>query len=429
MKLYSRDTQTQVKHMILTQYLDTWCGIIFNPKMRYLAKQRLSSGQRFDPHFVYVDCFSSIGRYAGDKHRSSDMVEGSPIIGIRALDRLVESTRKDEIPIRVNSILIEKDRKIYQGLLETLSIYEYANRVRETNDFACLRPGEIAVLNADATKLVEKLVGYTTSGFTWAFYLLDPYGAGIPYDFVCPIVRQEHHDVMINFIYEDLSRKAGMARSDKVGAQQRQQVENWTAVFGNEEWKNTEQEVRQAMHQATDSSDNEESKRVERALVDRYNHVLRRMDPTLAVKLVDLQFPEKERTMFYLFLTTHDPTGALSLNKTLYNAKLWEQEIRSVRRLSKEMEETGQMAFFSAQEHLAEPTAPPRPTNDVIASDILKRFSGKIATRREVYRELVNEEYFPEEIDKALGLLKKRNKAHFEGSLSHDKPPIQFSKS
>ena len=35
MTLYPRDTQTQVKHMILTKYLDTWGGIcIAQPDLR-----------------------------------------------------------------------------------------------------------------------------------------------------------------------------------------------------------------------------------------------------------------------------------------------------------------------------------------------------------------------------------------------------------
>ena len=148
------------------------------------------------------------------------------------------------------------------------------------------------------------------------------------------------------------------------------------------------------------------------------------MDSRLTVKLVDLQFPDRARTIFYLFLTTHDPTGALSLNKILYNAKLWEQEIRSVRRFSREIE-TGQMAFFSAQEHLAEPTAPPRPLAETVAAEILSRFSNKSATRRAVYRELAAEEYFREELDKALNLLRRQGKAQFEGTLTNDKI-IQF---
>jgi three-Cys-motif partner protein len=285
MALYPRDTQTQVKHMILTKYLDTWGGIILNPNMRRLGKQRLNSGRRFDPHFVYVDCFSSAGRYAGDRHRSNEIVAGSPIIGIQALDKLMSSAQADGIPIRVNSILIEKDRRTYQGLQETLTAYNYADRVRETDDFASLKPGEIAILNVDATKMVDKLVTYTISDYTWAFYLLDPYGAGIPYDFVHPIVGQERHDVMINFIYEDLNRKAGMARSDKVTAPQRQQVDSWTAVFGDENWKDIEQMVRRNpwdLHSG-EIADDEVPKRVERALVDHYKSVLKRMDSRLTV--------------------------------------------------------------------------------------------------------------------------------------------------
>ncbi len=431
MTLNPRDTQTQVKHMILTKYLDTWGGIILNPNMRRRGIQRLNSGQKFDPHFVYVDCFSSVGRYAGDKHRSSDIVPGSPIIGVQALDKLVSSAQADGIPIRVNSILIEKDRKTYLSLQETLSAYNYANRVKETDDFASLKPGEIAIHNGDATKMVDKLVAYTTLGYTWAFYLLDPYGAGIPYEFVRPIVGQERHDVMINFIYEDLNRKAGMARSEKVGAQQRQQVDSWTAVFGGENWKDIEQmarqphwDPRQGLHSGP-IADDEVPKRVERALVDHYKSVLKSMDSRLTVKLVDLQFPDKARTIFYLFLTTHDPTGALSLNKILYNAKLWDQEIRSVRRFSREIE-TGQMAFFSAQEHLAEPTSPPRPKIETVSAEIYSRFSHKSTTRREVYRELADEEYFREELDKALNLLRRQGKAQFEDTLTNDKI-IQFA--
>jgi three-Cys-motif partner protein len=443
MNLLPRDTQTQIKHMILAEYLDTWGGIILNPKMRYLGKQRLNSGRKFEPHFVYVDCFSSVGRYSGDKHRSRDVVRGSPIIGIQALDKLMHSAQEDGVPIKINAILIEKDKKIYEGLQETLSAYNYAGRVRETNDFAGLKPGEVAILNADATKVVDKLVAYTTTGFTWAFYLLDPYGAGIPYDFVRPIVCQEHHDVMINFIYEDLNRKAGMARSEKVGAQQRQQVDNWTAVFGDATWKDIEQMVRRNPWDArwniiSDEpqeqddrfghaiTEGEVAKRVESALVEHYKSVLKGMDPRLTVKLVDLQFPDKERTIFYLFLTTHDPTGALSLNKTLYDAKLWEYQIRNVRRLSKEIEETGQLTLFPVQEHMAEPKSPPRPTTDEIAAAVFDCFRGKTVTQREVFRELADTEYFQAEISKALRHLKQQGKAQFQGNLSHDKPPIKF---
>jgi three-Cys-motif partner protein len=421
MELKPRDTQTAIKHQILSRYLDKWAGIILNPKKRASAKQY---GQRSDLHFVYVDCFSYLGRYAGDKYRSDETVFGSPIIGIQSLDKLAKSAKSDGLDIRVNAILIEKSPEVFDGLLETLSLAGLSSRVRKTIQFEQLKPGEIAVVNHDSTALAKELVNYTTLGHTWAFYLLDPWGADIPYSFVQSIVNQKHHDVMINFMYQDLNRKGGMTRSSKIGPQQKQQIDNWTAVFGDEDWKKVEQQTRYAI---TSIAPEETSKHVERALVEHYEGKLKKMDSQLTVKLVDLQFPERDRTMFYLFLTTHDPTGALSLNKILYDAKLWEYKMRDARRQSKETEQTGQMSWFALMGESVLPNPPARVDVEDIASDILRRFKGQTATRREIYQELADEEYFAEEIAKALTLLKRNGKAQFEGALSHDKPPIQFS--
>ena len=84
-ELKPRNTQTRVKHEILSRYLDTWGGIIVGG----LTKAR----KPLDWHFVYVDCFSYLGKYPGEKedtyhHRESE-VDGSPLIGIKALDRLL----------------------------------------------------------------------------------------------------------------------------------------------------------------------------------------------------------------------------------------------------------------------------------------------------------------------------------------------------
>jgi hypothetical protein len=52
-ELEPRNTQTRVKHEILSRYLDTWGGIIVGG----LTKAR----KPLDWHFVYVDCFSYLG--------------------------------------------------------------------------------------------------------------------------------------------------------------------------------------------------------------------------------------------------------------------------------------------------------------------------------------------------------------------------------
>ena len=49
----------------------------------------------------------------------------------------------------------------------------------------------------------------------------------------------------------------------------------------------------------------------------------------------------------------------------------------------------------------------------------MERFAGKKATRKNVYKELANTLYFPEEIDKALRYLRRIEQAEFDGDPRH----------
>jgi three-Cys-motif partner protein len=232
--LQPRNTQTRVKHEILSRYLDAWGGIIVGG----LTKARKMS----EWHFVYVDCFSYLGKYSGEKedtyHNRNSEVDGSPLIGIKALDRLLDHAQeKMGVKIRVNSILIEKDKNTYQGLLANLQRAGYGQRLKETQDFSTLKNGQIATINNDATLLANDLVVYTAHPDTWAFYLIDPRGpSGIPFDFVKMIVSRDHHDVMINFIYEDLLRKTGMCLKEDSSLSEKQLVDHWSRAFGGDWW-------------------------------------------------------------------------------------------------------------------------------------------------------------------------------------------------
>ena len=146
-KLEPRNTQTRVKHEILSSYLDTWGGIIVSGLRNARPRVR---------HFVYVDCFSFLGRYSGEKEeeiqkRESKEVFGSPVIGINALDKLLTHSQKMGVDIQISTILVEKDKKVFGDLKETLQSAGYQNRVEETKDFYKLKNGQIAVVNADAT--------------------------------------------------------------------------------------------------------------------------------------------------------------------------------------------------------------------------------------------------------------------------------------
>jgi len=436
MELQARDTQTKVKHIILSQYLDTWGGIIFN-SLRSSALSKQSHGQKFDIHFVYVDCFAYMGRYACDADEDNGIVYGSPIIGIKSLEKLSETARKAGISIRVNSILIEKDTKAFSGLKETLTNVGLMQRVKETTDFRNLKSGEIAIVNADSTTLAKELVGYTTEKYTWAFYLLDPRGpSGIPYDFVRAIVSQDRHDVMINLIYLDLLRKSGMLRNPDLDPQHQQLVENWTRAYNDPTWKNIVLELEEHKYfrealmgvplddmEEGDLLDDEQLSQIkEQKLVELYDAKLCEMDPRLVVKLVNLKFSLRERTLFYLFLTTHDPTGALSMNEILYEAKLLEHEMRFRRWYNKvTAPPPGQLSLgLSIEPPKPVRNEPERPAQENIAGDLYTRFSGKTLTRREIYRALAEDLYFASEVDGAIRRLKREGRVRFQGDLSHD---------
>jgi three-Cys-motif partner protein len=411
-ELKPRNTQTRVKHEILSRYLDAWGGIIVGG----LTKARKPS----EWHFVYVDCFASIGKYSGEKEdtyrdpNSGSEVEGSPFIGIKTLDRLLDhAQQKMGVKIRVNTILIEKNKKTYEGLLENLQSAGYGARVKETNRFHSLDPGQIAVVNDDCTLLANNLLLYTARSDTWAFYLIDPWGpSGIPYDFVKRVVSQDHHDVMINFIYEDLLRKTGMCLKENPSPQEKQLVDYWSKAFGGDWWIEVARETllneeltrdfRSAldgipmsdMEEDTPFTDEELAEVKEQTFVSAYRDVLRSMDKNLVTKLVNLRFGDKERTMFYLFLTTHDATGALQLNRILNDAKYLEHELRYRLQIAKKTAPPpGQMTLWTPPADWIKtpaPEKPSRPSIEEIGEFIMTKFSGNQATKKDVYKELAN---------------------------------------
>jgi three-Cys-motif partner protein len=430
-KLEPRNTQTSVKHEILSSYLDTWGGIIVSGLRNARPRVR---------HFVYVDCFSFIGRYSGEKEdeiqkRKPKEIFGSPVIGINALDKLLAHSKKMGVDIRVSTILVEKEKKIFHDLKETLQLAGYQNRFEETKDFFNLNNEQIAVVNADATQIVDELLAYTAQPDTWAFYLLDPYGpSGIPYDFVKKIVSKDKHDVMINFIYEDLLRKTGMCLKENPTSSETQLVEHWTKAFGGEWWKDIARQtllaeednryLRDALGEYGEGiviNPEQLTEVKEQKFVSAYRDVLHSMDKSLVTKLVNLRFGDKERTMFYLFLTTHDPSGALELNRILYEAKYLEYELRYRLNIAKKTAPPANQMFLMPPEEIKVPDYErvPRPSSEEIESYIFKRFCGQKLSRKEVYYELTHTDYFPSEIDKALRHLRSNDKAKFEGSLNH----------
>jgi hypothetical protein len=121
--------------------------------------------------------------------------------------------------------------------------------------------------------------------------------------------------------------------------------------------------------------------------------------------------------MFYLYLTTHDPTGALLMNELLWKAQLQEHELRWRLRDAK-TQPAAQMRMFDMP--VPEPQVEPRPSTDEIATTITQRLKGRTLTRRDLYREFADEPYYATEIDKALTQLKKNGVAQYATPLNNN---------
>jgi three-Cys-motif partner protein len=438
-----RSTQTQVKHQILTKYLDTWGGIIVNGLR--------STKQTFRKEFIYVDCFAYKGKYLGNKEdeytnsKGIEPVYGSPIIGIKAMDKLRNNASGQGIEITVNSILIEKNKENYKDLKDTLFECGYLSRIKESINFNELNNGDIALINDDATLHCNDLTEYTNRQGAWSFYLVDPYGpSGYPFNFVKSIVSGNHHDVMINFIYEDLVRKMGMLSNTQLSPKHQKLIKNWENAFSVDNWaqiiKKTQENEYDAdywirnlsdipLDDIVDSQDITNDQLIEikeRAFVFGYQKTLESMDPNIAIKLSSLRFPDKERTMLYLFLTTHDPTGALELNRILYDTKYFENELRNRYKAIKNVP-AGQMCFWDPTADLPQSQKSERFNIEEISSDIFEEFKGLDLPLKQVYFKLVNTIYFPSEIKKALRYLRRKGDISYEGNSLSTRTMIRFS--
>lgn len=418
--LTTRPTQTKVKHIILEKYLKAWGGIITNG-MRQQAEKARQRGKSFDLHFVYVDCFSFMGRYNGEMEddlagRQLETVYGSPIIGVKALDELAKWGNQQGIPVSVNAILVEQDSQTFDGLLETLKEAGLSSRVRQTQSFHQLKAGEIAVCQADSTTMANQLINYTQTGYTFALYFLDPYGpTGIPLEFVSPIITANRHDVIINMPYQDLHKKTGIAIKSVLSQEETAIVANYDRMFGHSYW----QTIAWQMNLLDDLSTTQ-GQSLEVELVNCYRDALSQTDSSLAVKSIPLRFPDKERTMFYLYLTTHDPDGALQMNKILFDAGYQEDDLRCRIKDSKK-QRGGQLSMFDMVELPVAPK-PERDHQEVIAGEILKNLSGRTVTRKEIYQVLADEPYFANEINKAISFLKRKGEVVYTSPVNNHTP-------
>ncbi len=401
-QLEKRDTQTKVKHEILEEYLRHWGYIITSGLTSTYKSAR--DPKNLSTRFVYVDCFSFMGAYVPENNQP---VYGSPIIGIDGLDKLLDNFKyRNGVKPETYGILIEEDSNNFKALLETLNRCGYQDRVKQTANLHELKPGDIAVINADYREFIEQILDFTKRPYTWSFYFLDPYGPkGIPFDIVSRVISQEKVDTIINLPYQDLHKKTGSAAKETPHPGHIPHLQYYDAMYGNNGWRKIAQRY---------DRNEINTEEMEHELVELYRKVLHEHDNDVALKRIPLKFPSLERTMYYLFLTTHDGTGALKMNEILDDAKISEYDHRE----KVKSERTQQMSLFGQE--VKDPSRPQQAEYDIdqIADTIYQLCKGETITYKTVLARLADTTYYLEHIKQAMANLKRARKCSYK-NLSH----------
>lgn len=436
-----RRIQTQVKHKIQTDYLTAWQSIIVGGlSSRAIGAAR--AGRAFHSRLIYVDGFSFRGRYSHNEGRSissqsaegREPIWGSPIIGVRALDQAAKhAADRYGFSIGTASILVEQRSGHFERLLESLQLAGiHRERIVINPKVIQPRDGDVLVINADFLECYcDIILPCLQQKYTKSFVLLDPYGMkGIPYDMVKRFVSLPNADIMINWPFLDIQRKQGrFERADERSVAGDEAIlANIDEMFGTEQWK------RFCSGRPTDSLPENVRGDLEVDLANLYQSQLQEADSTVTVKRVPLRFSDRDRTIYYLFLTTHDPSGALELNEVLDRAKLLELGARwhlDQDRYVHMMEAKGQTPLFDfAAIELAVPNLPERNVDiSRLGQDVHRLWAGMSPTRKEVYRSQANTAVYKSEIDRALTWLKKQGMVDFDSGRTKISDRVRFVRS
>lgn len=400
-----RQPQSQAKHHLLARYLTRWAAIILNGPIAR-AGHRVHAWHTW---LCYVDTCAYRGAYAGDAGAGPGAapVFGSPVLGIQALDRAREGAGASGLPVSTVAVLFERDPATFAALVTTLCHAGYGARLEINPPDLIAAPGKIIAINDDYLSWLARLQRLLATQYMFSFVLYDPYGAsGVPFRAVRDLVMLGRVDAMINFPWYDV-QVHGVGAVKHAQAAEAARLGQFDALYGGDEWRLP------ALQLA-------ESER-EEALVTLYHQALQaitshRHDPRdrLTVKRLGLRHADRERTLYCLFLVTHDPIGALAMNGVIEEAGWAERLARW------HCNQERQLHFFGALPDMA-----PRPEAralevPMVATRVWRAAGAGPVQRRELVRRLAQTDLHLGDIDRALRYLRQQGNARFDGDLRHE---------
>ena len=193
------EPHTEIKHEILSRYLQAWLPII-------------SKFGRAN----YVDGFAGPGKYSNGE-------DGSPIIAIKSL---INHKLRTNMNAQFNFIFIEENNNRCNHLKNELSKLIIPKEVK------CKIAIECGSFEDKLNEILDTLEK-NNSRLAPTFVFIDPFGIkGVPLDVVKRIMSQKSCEVLINFMYEEINRFITLPQNE----------EHIKSLFGEDiEWRKVRQ--------------------------------------------------------------------------------------------------------------------------------------------------------------------------------------------
>ena len=175
--LWTLESHTRGKHLVLKRYLDAWLPImgIWNGRI------------------LFIDGFAGPGEYEGGE-------EGSPVIALKALK---EHRAQGKITAEVGFIFIEKDRQRADHLKQLVSHLRTGMPTRYKIEVIEGVFDETMTEVLDQLEAQEKLLAPS-------FVMVDPFGvSGTPMNVIQRILRNPKCEAYVSFMYESINRFRG----------------------------------------------------------------------------------------------------------------------------------------------------------------------------------------------------------------------------
>jgi len=196
-ELYFRREQSQIKHVVLDQYLERFAIIV---------------GSRW-PGILYIDGFSGPWNSV-----SSDLKDSSFAIALKQLRSARETVRQRfQKDLRVQCVFLERDPEAFARL------QEYAQEQQDVETVALNQEFEAAV--PDLVRMVKaKQAQY------FPFLLIDPTGwKGFSMEVIAPLIQLRPCEVLINFMTSFIRR---FVKDDRAGVEA-----SFRRLFGDDSFK------------------------------------------------------------------------------------------------------------------------------------------------------------------------------------------------